>query len=35
MVVCVEGVELLRLLVSSMKCAKMAMLAIINVTPHA
>jgi hypothetical protein len=35
MVFCVEGVELVALFVSSMKCAKRAMLAIINVAPHA
>jgi hypothetical protein len=35
MLVCVEVGELWELLVSSMKCANMAMLAIINVVPHA
>jgi hypothetical protein len=35
MLVCVEGGELLELLVSSMKCANMTILAIINVAPHA
>jgi hypothetical protein len=34
MVFCAESVELLELLVSSMKCAKRAMLPIANVAPH-